>query len=124
MGNDYIPRGDAEFNAWQANFVTYANANLVNLGLVIGDLTTILNRSALGEEKGKGEKGGKGDILLFRGIRGFREGDSQVCCNPSGESQSSTLSTETERQGVTSLSPNGGGLALLGVPLLLSSGRS
>ncbi|MBU0717320.1 MAG: hypothetical protein KJ749_03650 [Planctomycetes bacterium] len=42
MANDYIPRGDAEFNSWQANFVTYANANLVNLGLVIGDLTTIL----------------------------------------------------------------------------------
>ncbi len=27
MANDYIPRGDAEFNGWLANFVTYANAN-------------------------------------------------------------------------------------------------
>ena len=25
---DYIPGGDAEFNAWLDNFVTYANANL------------------------------------------------------------------------------------------------
>ena len=25
---DYIPAPDAEFNSWQVNFVTYANANL------------------------------------------------------------------------------------------------
>jgi len=25
---DYIPGGDAEFNAWLDNFVTYATANL------------------------------------------------------------------------------------------------
>ncbi len=31
---DYIPGGDAEFNAWLGNFVTYASANLANLGLV------------------------------------------------------------------------------------------
>ena len=42
MANDYIPRGDADFNAWQANFVTYAIANLADLGLVIADLTSIL----------------------------------------------------------------------------------
>ncbi|MCZ2400156.1 MAG: hypothetical protein LC135_09875 [Phycisphaerae bacterium] len=36
MANDYIPRGDAEFNGWLANFVTYANANLAGLGLVAG----------------------------------------------------------------------------------------
>ena len=38
---DYIPALDAEFNAWQANFVTYANANLAGLGLVAGDMTPI-----------------------------------------------------------------------------------
>ena len=38
MANDYVPRGDADFNAWQANFVTYANANLANLGLAIPGL--------------------------------------------------------------------------------------
>jgi hypothetical protein len=27
---DYIPGGDAAFNAWLDNFVTYANANLAN----------------------------------------------------------------------------------------------
>ena len=42
MANDYIPRGDAEFNAWQANFVTYANANQLALGLVPADLTLII----------------------------------------------------------------------------------
>ncbi len=31
---DYIPAPDAEFNAWQQNFVTYANTNLAALGLV------------------------------------------------------------------------------------------
>ncbi len=36
MANDYIPRGDAAFNGWLANFVTYANANLAGLGLVAG----------------------------------------------------------------------------------------
>ena len=42
MATDYIPRGDAEFNAWQANFVTYANANQLALGLVPADLTLII----------------------------------------------------------------------------------
>jgi hypothetical protein len=41
MANDYIPRGDAEFNGWLANFVTYANANLAALGLVAGDMRAI-----------------------------------------------------------------------------------
>ncbi len=30
---DYIPGGDAEFNAWLDNFVTYAGANLAALGV-------------------------------------------------------------------------------------------
>jgi hypothetical protein len=30
MANDYIPRGDDEFNGWLANFVTHANAHLVD----------------------------------------------------------------------------------------------
>ncbi|MCK4659670.1 MAG: hypothetical protein KAV82_09145 [Phycisphaerae bacterium] len=38
---DYIPGGDAAFNAWLDNFVTYANANLANLGLAAGDLTPV-----------------------------------------------------------------------------------
>ncbi len=40
---DYVPGGDADFNAWQANFVTYANANLANLGLVLPDLLSIMS---------------------------------------------------------------------------------
>ena len=40
---DYIPGGDAEFGAWLTNFVTYANANLVALGLVAGDMTPVTN---------------------------------------------------------------------------------
>lgn len=38
---DYIPAADAEFHAWQQNFVTVANANLAGLGLVVGDLAAI-----------------------------------------------------------------------------------
>jgi hypothetical protein len=38
---DYIPGPDAEFQAWQNNFVTYANANLAALGLVAGDMTPV-----------------------------------------------------------------------------------
>lgn len=38
---DYIPGPDASFQAWQANFVTYANANLAALGLVAGDMTPV-----------------------------------------------------------------------------------
>ncbi len=41
MSKDYIPRPDAKFNAWQANFVTYANANLAALGLVAADMTPV-----------------------------------------------------------------------------------
>ena len=33
MAADYVPRGDAEFNAWQQNFVAYITANAAALGL-------------------------------------------------------------------------------------------
>jgi len=38
---DYIPGPDANFQAWQSNFVTYANANLAALGLVAADMAPI-----------------------------------------------------------------------------------
>ena len=38
---DYIPGGEAEFNAWLGNFVTYADTNLTNLELVQGDVDRI-----------------------------------------------------------------------------------
>ncbi|HYF13860.1 MAG TPA: hypothetical protein VD971_02175 [Phycisphaerales bacterium] len=38
---DYIPGPDADFNVWQNNFVTYANANLAALGLVAADMSPI-----------------------------------------------------------------------------------
>ena len=41
MSIDYIPRPDADYNAWVANFVTFANANLAGLGLVAGDMTPV-----------------------------------------------------------------------------------
>ena len=41
MASDYIPRGDGDFNVWQANFVTYANAHSADLGLVPPDLIPI-----------------------------------------------------------------------------------
>ena len=37
---DYIPAADAQFHAWQTNFVTYINAHLTDLGLVAADVTT------------------------------------------------------------------------------------
>ena len=40
---DYIPAPDAEFHAWQQNFVTCANANLAALGLVASDMTPVTN---------------------------------------------------------------------------------
>ncbi len=33
MAGDYIPRPDGDFDAWQTNFVSYASANAVALGL-------------------------------------------------------------------------------------------
>jgi len=38
---DYIPRRDTEFQAWVDNFVTYAQAHLVELGLGIPDMVPI-----------------------------------------------------------------------------------
>ena len=38
---DYIPGPDASFQAWQSNFVTYANANLAALGLTAPDMTPV-----------------------------------------------------------------------------------
>ncbi len=37
MANDYIPRPDARFHAWQNNFVTYANGHPADSGLAPGD---------------------------------------------------------------------------------------
>ena len=34
---DYIPAADAEFHAWQHNFVATATGNLAGLGLAAGD---------------------------------------------------------------------------------------
>jgi hypothetical protein len=41
MMADYIPAADAEFDAWQTNFVDYATANMAELGLDAADLTPI-----------------------------------------------------------------------------------
>lgn len=38
---DYLPGPDADFQAWVANFATYAAANLAALGLTAGDLTPV-----------------------------------------------------------------------------------
>jgi len=38
---DYIPRSDAEFSGWLKNLVTYANANLSELGLTPADITPV-----------------------------------------------------------------------------------
>jgi len=38
MSSDYIPSSDAEFGGWLNNFITNANANLADLGLVAADL--------------------------------------------------------------------------------------
>ena len=41
MSSNYIPSPDGDFDTWQTNFYTYANAHLVDLGLVAADLTPI-----------------------------------------------------------------------------------
>ena len=45
MAGDYIPDGDARFDAWQSNFVTYVNDHLAELGLNAADVAG-LNGSA------------------------------------------------------------------------------
>ncbi len=42
MGRDYIPSSDTGFQAWEQNFIAYANGHLAALGLVAGDLTAII----------------------------------------------------------------------------------
>jgi hypothetical protein len=41
MAQDYIPGSDSEFDLWQANFMTYANAHLGDLGLIPADMVPI-----------------------------------------------------------------------------------
>jgi hypothetical protein len=41
MAGDYIPAGDAQFHAWQNNFVVYVNGHLAELGLVAGDVVDL-----------------------------------------------------------------------------------
>jgi len=43
---DYIPGSDTEFLAWATNFVTYANAHLVELGIGPSDMIPISNGQA------------------------------------------------------------------------------
>lgn len=38
---DYIPAADAQFQAWQANFVTYVNAHMADLGLAPDDVAAV-----------------------------------------------------------------------------------
>ncbi|MBD0372172.1 MAG: hypothetical protein ICV60_15125 [Pyrinomonadaceae bacterium] len=38
---DYIPRPDAEFNNWQANFISYLNSHMAELGLSAADLSLL-----------------------------------------------------------------------------------
>ncbi|MBA7478037.1 hypothetical protein ES707_13452 [subsurface metagenome] len=42
MANDYIPGSDTGFQAWADNFVTYASAHLVELGIAPPDIVPIL----------------------------------------------------------------------------------
>jgi len=39
---DYIPRSDTGFQAWADNFISYANAHLVELGITAGDMMPVV----------------------------------------------------------------------------------
>ena len=39
--NAYLPKPDAEFQGWPANFVTLAGANIAALGLLPSDITAL-----------------------------------------------------------------------------------
>lgn len=41
MANGYVPPGDAEFDVWQENWVTYAIANQAALGISLGEVATL-----------------------------------------------------------------------------------
>ena len=41
MAGNYIPRSDNDFQAWVANFVTYAQAHLTELGIALPDILPI-----------------------------------------------------------------------------------
>jgi len=41
MAKDYIPGSDTEFQAWAANFITYAGVHAVELGIDPADMVTI-----------------------------------------------------------------------------------
>jgi len=43
---DYLSGPDADYQAWVSNFVTYANTNLVALGLTAGDILPITTGQA------------------------------------------------------------------------------
>ena len=43
---DYIPRPDAEFNTWQANFLSYVDTNQASFGLTAADLTPLTTAQA------------------------------------------------------------------------------
>ncbi len=55
---DYIPKGDADFDSWQANFRAYVNANLAGLGLTGTDPDVLAGDSFIGRwVNSRGEAG-------------------------------------------------------------------
>jgi len=54
---DFIPRSDAEFQSWEANFVNYLTGNVSELGLTPGDLTMLTNKQAHPEARASSECG-------------------------------------------------------------------
>jgi hypothetical protein len=46
VAGDYIPAADAQFDTWQANFVSYVNAHLADLGLDAPDVVDLNDAAA------------------------------------------------------------------------------
>ena len=46
MANDYIPRPNILFHAWQNNFVMCVNGHSADLGLAAGDVVDLNNSAA------------------------------------------------------------------------------
>jgi len=77
MANDYMPRPDARFHAWQNNFVTYVNDHLADLGLTPDDVVDLNNTDAQGQA---GRRDGGRDL----GLRS--EGVSPAKLRPAADS--------------------------------------
>lgn len=106
---DYIPSSDGEFDAWQANFITYASANAVALGLdpIVDILPLTTAQTTWTADRAAHTTAQAAAVSAREGKDGARDGLEGVVRTLVARLQASSEVDDTERQalGITVRDP-------------------